>query len=457
MKVIVVGSGRVGVGIANGLATERNAVTRIDTSAELIDRVTTDLDVRGVVGHGGHPETLERAGAQDADMIIAVTVSDEVNMVACQVAHSLFGITTKIARVRAQNYLDTEWRDLFSRDNLPIDVIISPEVEVGRAILRRLETPGAFDTMAFADGRVIVLGVQLDADCPVLDTPLEQLTALFPHLKARVVGVRRADRVFVPQPSDSLFADDAVYLAADAAHVERALDIFGREEGRVRKIVIVGGGHIGVFLASALERHAGMRVRIIEAHKKQAVKAADTLSRTVVLHGDGLDPALLREAGADEAEMVVCLTNDDKVNVLAGALAKKEGAERAMCLVNDRRYRALKDALNLDVFIDPRAATVSTILRHVRKGRIVGLQSIEEGKAEVTEGEVLATSPLAGKALSKVPVGAGVAIGAVVRDGKVLQADEDLVVKERDRLVLFAERDSVAEVEKLFRVALEYF
>lgn len=457
MRVIVCGAGRVGYGIARELASERNAVTVVDVSPVLIDQVTTNLDVRGVVGHGSHPDVLEQAGAGDAEMMIAVTFSDEVNMVACQVAHSIFNVPTKIARVRAQNYLDPAWRDLFSRSHMPIDVVISPEVEVGGAILRRLETPGAFDTLPFADGRVQVLGVRLDDECPVVDTPLAQLTELFPTLKANVVGVKREDRLFVPRGGDHLSKGDSIYLVVDAEHAARALDIFGRTEGRARRVVIVGGGNIGVYVAQMLERAPGVRVRMVEADKTQAEHAAERLRKTVVLNGDGLSPELLREAGVEEAEVVVCLTNDDKVNVLSASLAKAEGAQRSVCLVNDRTYIELKNALGVDVFVDPRATTVSTILQHVRKGRITGLQSLEDGEAEVVEGVLLDTSPLAGKTVAKSGLGDGVAVGAVVRGGEVVMPRGDFKFAVDDRVILFADRDSVNEVERAFRVSFEYF
>ncbi|MCG8443045.1 MAG: Trk system potassium transporter TrkA, partial [Caulobacterales bacterium] len=279
----------------------------------------------------------------------------------------------------------------------------------------------------------------------------------FPHLKATVVGVRREARLFVPRDNDQMIVGDDVYIAVDAAHAERVLDIFGRQEDRARRVVIVGGGNVGVFLAQELEGSRGLRVRVIEAHKAHAERAAEQLKRTVVLHGDGLDPAILREAGAGDAEVVACLTNDDEVNVLAAALAKSEGTRRAVCLVNDRRYQSLKAALGIDVYVDPRATTVSTILQHVRKGRITGLQSIEDGEAEIVEGVTLDTSPLVGKPLKKADLGDGIAIGAVVRGDMVHRGEEDFVVQTGDRLVLFAERAHVGRVEKMFRVALEYF
>lgn len=457
MRVIVCGAGRVGFGIARELAGERNAVTVVDTSPRLIEQVTSALDVRGVVGHGSHPDVLEQAGARDAEMIIAVTFSDEVNMVACQIAHSIFNVPTKIARVRAQNYLDTAWVDLFSRNNLPIDVVISPEIEVGRAILRRLDTPGAFDSIAFADGRVRVLGIRIDEECPVVDTPLSQLTELFPTLKARVIGVKRDQRLFTPKSTDQLTVGDDIYLSVDAAHARRALDIFGRDETLARRVVLVGGGNIGVYVAQMLEATPGVRVRMIESSKERAEQAAERLRKTVVLHGDGLDPDLLREAGVEDAEVVVSLTNDDKVNVLSASLAKAEGARRAVCLINDRTYAALKSALSIDVFVDPRVATVSTILQHVRKGRITGLQTIEDGEAELIEGVLLDTSPLAGKTIAKAGVAGGIAFGAVVRGDEVIIPNGDFRLMVNDRVILLAERAHVADVERAFRVALEYF
>jgi trk system potassium uptake protein TrkA len=311
--------------------------------------------------------------------------------------------------------------------------------------------------VAFAEGKVRVLGVRLDADCPVLDTPLSQLTELFPNLKARVIGVKRDQRFFVPKGSDELSATDDIYLAVDAEHAPRALDIFGREQARARRVVLVGGGNIGVYVAQMLEAAPGVRVRMIEANKEKAEWAAERLRKTVVLKGDGLDPELLREAGVEDAEVVVSLTNDDKVNVLSASLAKAEGARRAVCLINDRTYAALKGALSIDVFVDPRVTTVSTILQHVRKGRITGLQSIEDGQAELIEGVLLDTSPLAGKTIAKASLSDGIAFGAVVRSGEVIIPYGDLQMMVGDRVVLLVERAHVSDVERVFRVALEYF
>ncbi len=457
MKFIVCGAGRVGFGIAKELAQENNGVTMIDLSEEAVEQASVSLDVRGVVGHGAHPDVLARAGANDADMLIAVTQSDEVNMVACQVAHSLFQVPNKIARVRAQSYLDGQWGALFNNKNLPIDVVISPEREVGRAIVRRLETPGAFNTMPFGDGRVRVLGIKLDDDCPVLATPLSQLRKLFPDLKAVVAGVRRDERLFTPHPADQLLEGDEIYVFADSNHEARTLDIFGRTVDRARRAVIIGGGNIGVYVARELEATPGMRVRMIEADKERAEHAAEALGRTVVLKGDGLDQAIQSEAGVPEAEVVICLTNDDKVNVLAAALAKRQGARRSLCLVNDQSYQGLKEPLGVDVFIDPRATSVSTVLQHVRRGRILGLQFIDDGAAEIIEGVALETSPLVGRTLHEATGGEGAIAGAVIRGDEVIIGADNEKVRPGDRLVVFAERQKVAKIEKFFRVAVEFF
>jgi len=249
MKVIICGAGQVGFGIARQLAEEGNSVTVIDQSPELIQRIDDMLDVKAMVGHGSHPDVLDRAGAQDAEMLIAVTFSDEVNMIAAQIGHSLFSIPLKVARVRAQSYLDPIWRDLFSRDHLPIDVIISPELEVGKTVMQRLSNPGAFETMDFADRRVKVVGVHLDEDCPVVNTPLRQLTELFPDLNAVVVGISRGTHMFVPKRTDQMLVGDKIYFVAKSDHVRRTLGIFGHEESQAQRVIIVGGGHIGLYVA----------------------------------------------------------------------------------------------------------------------------------------------------------------------------------------------------------------
>ena len=457
MDVIICGAGRVGYGIAQKLSSENNSVTVVDLSPDLIRQITIELDVRGVIGHGSQPDTLKRAGVENADMIIAVTYSDEVNMVACQVAHSLFDVPIKVARVRARSYLMSEYNDLYSRENMPIDVIISPEVEVGESILRRLATPGALNIVPFGDGKVNLVALRIDENTPIINTPIRQIPDLFSGLHASVVGISRDGQVFAPQPDDPLVPGDEAYFVTQTAHTARLLDIVGGEGRRARHIVIIGAGNVGAYVAARLEKMSGIRVRVIELDKTVAEDAADKLKRTVILNGDAMDSSVQEEAGVMDAECVLCLTNDDKTNILAGVLAKRLGAKQAYSLINDLSLQKMKSSLGIDMVIDPRGSTVSSILRHVRRGRIVDLFSIEDGLAEVMEGEILETSPLAGKALGNVNMPEGIAFGAVLRHGSVLEPSPDLILKIGDGVVLLAEKDSLSEVERLFRVSMSAF
>ncbi|MFT0859894.1 Trk system potassium transporter TrkA [Ancylobacter sp. G4_0304] len=458
MKVVICGAGQVGFGIAERLAAEQNDVSIIDTSPRLIQAVTDTLDVRGFVGHGSHPDVLARAGLEAADMLIAVTLHDEVNMIACQVGHALFDVPTKIARVRAQSYLQGHWRDLFSRDHLPIDVVISPEIEVGEMVLRRLSLPGAVDTVSFADGEVVVVGVRCEEECPVLDTPLRQLTDLFPDLRAVVVAVNRNGKVFVPRSSDQLIAGDLAYFVAQSDQVTRTLSIFGHDEPPAHRIVIGGGGNIGLYVARELEaRNPRARVKLIEDSPERAEAIAQQLGKTVVLRGSALDRVILDEANVGDADTMIAVTNDDRVNILSCLLSRELGARRMLSLLNDSNYPAFARGLGIDAYVNPRQITVSKILQYVRKGRIRGVHSLLNGAGEVIEAEALETSPLVGQPLKSLDLFDGMRIGAVVRGGRVLLPRGDTVIQARDRVVMFALADRVKRVEQLFRVSLEFF
>jgi len=457
MRVIICGAGRVGYGLAARLSAENNTVTVVDLSPKLIRQITTDLDVRGIVGHGSHPEVLKRAGIESADMIIAVTYSDEVNMIACQVAHSLFDVPTKVARVRAQSYLENEYNDLYSRENMPIDIIISPEIEIGKAILRRLNTPGAFNVVSFSEGRVQMIGVKIGEDCPIIDTPTKQIPDLFPGLHASIVGIKRDGDIFAPTLEDDLNAGDEAYFITQAEHSTRLLEIVGTRDNKARHIVIIGGGNIGSYVAKELESVSGVRVRIIERNKEQAEVTAEALKRTVILNGDAMESAIQEEAGVANSEMVICLTNDDKTNILSAVLAKKLGADHTISLINEVSMQDMQSELGIDMVIDPRASTISSILRHVRRGRILDVYSLEQGRAEIMEGEVLETSPLAGKTLREAGFMDGIAIGAVIHQGKVLFPNADTMIKQGDHLVLLAEKSAMKDIEQMFRVSTDYF
>ncbi|MBM7067826.1 Trk system potassium transporter TrkA [Actibacterium sp. 188UL27-1] len=458
MKVIICGAGQVGWQIARHLSGEQNDVTVVDNNADLVRRATDTLDVQGIAGFASYPDILDRAGARDADMVIAATHSDEVNMVTCQVAHSVFNVPRKIARLRSQSYLTAIYSDLYRRDHMPIDVVISPEREVAEAALQRLAAPAAFDTESFMQGKVQLLGIQLDDDCPVLDTPLRQLTDLFSTLRAIVVGVRRDGTLFAPEPRDQLFAGDQVYIIAQMSDVNRTLEIFGKSTRKQERIVIVGGGNVGLGVAQALEARAErIRAKVIERNRHCAERAADALERTIVLNGDGLDMDLLSEAGIDRADAVLCVTDDDKVNLLTAVRAKSAGDPMTICLVNDPTLVPLLGPLDIDAYINPRATTVSSILRHIRHGRVRGVYSIGDAEAEIIEAQVLSTSPIAGKLIRDVDFPEGVLVGAMMRGEKVITPGSDTRVTEGDLVLIFALTDDVPEVERLLQVSIDYF
>jgi len=458
MKVIVCGAGQVGFHIAQHLSRENNDVTVIDQSTDLIRRVSDSLDVQGVVGHASRPDVLERAGAKDADMVIAVTAADEVNMVACQVAHSLFNVPTKIARIRHQAYLLPMWANLFSRDNMPIDVIISPEIEVARAIARRLSVPGAFEVIPLVEGRVNLLGVRCGENCPLVNTPLRQLTQLFPDLKVTIIGIERDGKVIIPDSSTQMLVGDNVYFVVAVDNQERTLASFGHEETEARRIVIFGGGNIGMFLAQQLEEQdANLNVKLIELNKERADKCANKLPHTMVLHGDVLDGSMMVEANMSLTETVIAVTNDDETNILSSLLAKREGAKRVISLINKGEYGALIGSLGIDVVVDPRNITVSNIIQHVRRGRIHSVHTLGAGFGEMIEAEALETSPMVGMPLCEAKLPEGLVIGAIVRDDEVINPRGNTVIKTGDRVVLFAASDVISKVEKMFSVQLEYF
>ncbi|MDW9594426.1 Trk system potassium transporter TrkA [Sinorhizobium meliloti] len=458
MKVIICGAGQVGYGIAERLSRENNDVSVIDTSAALIAYITETLDVRGYVGHGAHPDVLAKAGADQADMLIAVTLYDEVNIVACEVAHAIYNVPTKVARIRAQSYLAPEYSDLFSRENVPIDVTISPEIEVGRLVLRRISFPGATDVVRFADDRIAMVAIECMEDCPVVDTPLQQLSELFPDLHATVTGIFRDGKLIVPHSSDQLKTGDLAYVVCDRDHARRTLALFGHEEQEARRIIILGAGNIGYFVARTIEeQQPRMRVKLVENDRDRAVLVADKLNSTVVLHGSAMDQRILAQADVQEADLVVALTNNDQINILGSMLARRLGAKSTLVLINEPAYQDFAGAAGVDAYINPRAVTISRVLQHVRKGRIRSVYAVQNGMAEVIEAEALETSPLVGKALRELELPEGIRIGALYRDKAYVCPDGNTRIKAKDRVVLLAAAETVRDVEQLFRVSIQYF
>ncbi|WP_121065233.1 Trk system potassium transporter TrkA [Chachezhania antarctica] len=458
MKVIICGAGQVGWQIARHLSGEQNDVTVVDNNPDLVRRATDTLDVQGIAGFASYPDVLDRAGARDADMIIAATYSDEVNMVICQVAHSVFGIRRKIARLRAQSYLNAIYSDLYRRDHLPIDVVISPEREVAAAALQRLSAPAAFDTETFMGGKAQLLGIALEEGCPVVNTPLRQLTDLFSTLRAIVVGIRRDGTLFAPESNDQLFVGDEIYVFAHAEDVGRTLEVFGKQQGKQDRVVIAGGGNVGLAVALELERREGrIRAKVIEKDRGRAERAAEALERTIVLHGDGLDSALLSEAGIERADALLAVTDDDKTNMLVAVRAKANGCPLAIALINDPTLIPLMGPLGIDAYINPRATTVSSILRHIRHGRVREVYSIGDAEAEVIEAEVLSTSPMAGQRIRDIDFPEGVLIGMILRKGEILRPSGSVRIEEGDVIAIFAMAADVREVERLMQVSIDFF
>ena len=461
MKVIICGAGQVGWQIARHLSGELNDVTVVDNNPDLVRRATETLDVQGIAGFASYPDVLERAGARDAEMIIAATHSDEVNMVTCQMAHSVFSIQRKIARLRSKSYLEAIHSDIYRRDHLPIDVVISPEREVAAAAMRRLSAPSAFETELFMDGKAQLLGIRVDEVCEIADTPLHQLTELF-SIDSIVVGLRREGSLYAPESDDHLEVGDECYVFTSVKDVFRTMELFGKAQRQQDRVVIVGGGNVGLEVVRTLEERESrgesrVRAKIIERDRKCAEIAAEALERTIVLNGDGLDLELLREAGIGRADAMLAVTDDDRTNILAAVRAKGEGCALAIALINDPSMVALLGPLGIDAYINPRATTVSSILRHIRHGRVRQVYSIGDAEAEMIEAEVLSTSPLAGQKLRDIDFPQGVLVGAVRKGDDVLRPAGSLRIDEKDVIAIFAMARDVPEVERLMQVSIDFF
>jgi trk system potassium uptake protein TrkA len=458
MKVIICGAGQVGWQIARHLASEKNDVTIIDSDQDLVSRATDTLDVKGVSGFASYPNVLSSAGAEDADMIIAATHSDEVNMVTCQVAHSIFDIPRKIARLRSQSYLDAIYADLYRRDHLPIDVVISPELEVAEAALKRLSFPNAFESESFLNNQAQLLGLHIDESCPVVNTPLRQLTDLFSTLRVIVVGVRRQGILFAPDAGDQLFCSDEVYLMCHSSDASRTMDVFGKSQGEQNRIILIGGGNVGLRIAKTLEESENrVRTKIIERNRSRAEFSAGSLERTIVLHGDGLDSGLLEEASVAKTDTILAVTDDDKTNMLAAVRAKSRGCKKAIALINDPTMSPLMEPLGIDAYINPRSTTVSSILRHIRHGKVKNVYSIGDAEAEIIEAQVMSTSPISGSRIGDIDFPEGVIVGGLLKNGDMVKPDSNSKIEEGDIIAVFALSKDIPEVERLLQVTIDYF
>ena len=455
MNIIICGAGKVGFSISKQLSVQGHSITVVDQSSELIQKLNETQDVKGIVGRATFPSVLEKAGAEDTDMIIAVTKNDETNMVICQVAHSIFNITKKIARIRTQEFLGTKWRKLYGESNLPIDVIISPELEVAKSLQRKLEAPGALDSVPFADGKVKVLEINIGEICPIANKPLSKLTEKFPDLRANILGVIRGDKFVILKKKDKMLVNDKAFVVVSASQMNTTLSAFGHEEKMAKKILIIGGGNIGFNLAKNLEADSeGTRVKIIEKDKGRAELIANELNNTIVINGDGLDEDVLKEANIEEAETILALTNDDEDNIMLSVLAEKNNpSKRTIALVTKQNYGLLQNSLKIDDLVDPRLTTVSTILKHVHKGTIETVYTLLDGEYEFIEAEVLETSELISKSIKDSGLPEEIRIGAIVRDKNIIIPKSDFKFEKKDLVVFLSKREHLPKVESLFRIS----
>ena len=463
MKVIICGAGKVGTSIARHLVSQKNDVTVIDQSSNLINDLKEKVDLKTINGSASNPSILKKAGAEETDMIIAVTLQDEINMVACQMAHTFFKIPRKIARLRSEDFLNPIWRDLYNAENMPIDLIISPELEVARSIERQLKAPGAYDVVPFLNDEIELLSLPIKENCPLIDTNLISIHELFQEnsnkdrdLRASILGINRGDSLFIPKKSDFIMNGDLVFVISDKDHVRRTMNAFGLNEKPIKKIIIIGGGNIGFNLAKDIETyHTDISVCIIENNNERAKFIADQLNNTLILNGDGLDQSLLDEANIKDADMMLALTNDDETNIIISAVARKNSCE-SLILVNNSEYNKLKDVLGISQVVDPRKITVSKILKHVHRGRIESVYSIGNNQAEIIHAQVLKSSKLLNKQIKDCNLPTGMRIGLMKKQEQILTVNKDTVIEENDEILFLCMTDDLKIAEDLFKIREAY-
>ncbi len=459
MRVIICGAGKVGIAIAEYLVAEKHDVVMIDKSPDIIARVGDTLDVQAFVGNAAEPSMLEIAGAQDADMLIAATESDEVNMVSCQVASALFHVPVKLAKIRNTDYLLPRWEQLFGRDNIPVDALISTEDSIARTITRRVNASNAFDVIPLAGDKMRAIGIRIPKTCSLLRTPLRQLTTLFPDLQCSIVCIVRNEQFIIPKSRDYLLAGDQIYFCAATEDVDRAIKIFGFQDNEeTQRVLVIGASHLGVALVEELMQTGGnISVTLIEKDRERAYRVAEILPKVSVLAGDVMDNALLDEVDVETFDTSVAITKDDELNTLATLMLKKMGIKRGIAIVDKSGYTNLVANLGVDVVISPRLITVSSIIQHIRRGRIHSAYALFDGRAELFEISALSTSSVVGKTIGSLSLPKGVIIGGIIRDNKIIMPRPDVTIYEDERVIVFARQEAVRAVEKLFSVTLEYF
>ncbi len=455
MNIIICGAGRVGFTIAKLLSEQNHSITVVDQSSEDIQKIKDSLDVNAIVGKATYPSILEKANGNDADMIIAVTRNDEINMLICQIAYTTFKIQKKIARIRSQNYLEPRFTKLYNKENLPIDVIISPELEIAKSLQRKLEAPGALDNIPFAENKIRLLEILVNDDCPIKKIKLNELTKKFPDLEANILGVIRKEKFKILKKNDVMERDDKAYVIINSSQMAKTMNAFGHNEKISNKILIIGGGNIGFNLAKNIENTLeSVRIKIIEKNKDRAEFIANELNNSIIINGDALDEDVLAEANLDEIETVLALTNDDEDNLMVSVLVEKFSKnKKTMALTNKSNYSLLQSSLKIDDLIDPRMSTVSSILKHVHKGTIESAYSILNGEYEVIEAEIIETSELINKELKNANLPEDIRIGAILRGDDIIIPRSNFIFQKDDKVVFLAKNDQIELVENMFRIS----
>ncbi len=435
MKAIILGAGQVGFSIARYLVQEQNHITVVDHSPQVLELISDKLDIQPVLGFASHPDVLDRAGAKEADLIIAVTSSDEVNMIACEVAKCLFDVPMKIARVRHQNYLRSAWSEMLASQQLTIDVIISPEVEVAQTINRNLRVPGAFDVISLIDESLKLIGVRCLSHSGIINTPIKHINSLYPHLDLVIVLIKRDEQIIFPSSRDHLLVDDEVYVITLQEQLNGVMEAFGYSTSESREILVVGGGNIGLNLAEGLEKdYKNVHARIIEKDAARCEQIARFLKRTEILQGDALDYDLLQEANIENCETVIAVSNDDKVNILASLISKRHGAKRSLALLNNMQYASMVTSLGADAVISPKALTVSTILKHVREGNLQSIHPIAEGNVVLIEARAKETSHIIGLDIEDVTIMSEIMVVVLLRGEDLHFLPTRMNISANDRL-----------------------
>ena len=460
MKIVIVGAGQVGGTLTEHLAGEANDISVIDLDEKRLRELQDRLDIRTVQGMASYPHVLVRAGIEDADMLVAVTNSDEINMTACQVAHSLFRTPTKIARVRNRSYTSKQYRErLFNDDNFPVDFIISPEQVVTDYIYRLIKQPGALQVLDYAGGLAQLVAVRVVKGGPLMGQELRFLREHMPNVDARVAAIFRKDRPIAPEGDTVIEEHDEVFFIAAKKNIRKVMGELRRLDNPYRRLIIAGGGNIGYRLAKALE--SDHNLKIIEYSEERCRYISERLNSTVVLNGSATDQDLLLEENIDKTDVFLALTNDDEVNIMASLLAKRLGATKVMTLINNPVYANLVQGGEIDIAISPQQATTSILLAHVRRGDTVSAHSLRRGAAEAMEIIVHGdrkSSKVVDRAIEDIKSPPGVTLAALVRDGEVIIAHHDTVVRNNDHAIVFVvDKKRTREVEKLFSVGLTFF